>query len=33
VTAIADAIDEGRIGGRLWLYANYHCKPALHLLG
>jgi len=26
VTAIADAIDEGRIGGRLWFYANYHCN-------
>jgi len=26
VTAIADAIDDGRIGGRLWFYANYHCN-------
>jgi organic radical activating enzyme len=23
---IADAIAEGVIGGRLWLYANYHCN-------
>ena len=26
MTAVADAIDEGRIGGRLWFYANYHCN-------
>ena len=26
MTAVADAIGEGRIGGRLWLYANYHCN-------
>jgi len=26
VTAVAEAIGEGRIGGRLWLYANYHCN-------
>lgn len=26
MTAVADAIAEGRIGGRLWLYANYHCN-------
>jgi len=24
--SVADAIGEGRIGGRLWLYANYHCN-------
>ncbi|MEO8690627.1 MAG: radical SAM protein [Solirubrobacteraceae bacterium] len=23
---VAEAIDDGRIGGRLWLYANYHCN-------
>lgn len=26
MTAVAEAIREGRIGGRLWLYANYHCN-------
>jgi MoaA/NifB/PqqE/SkfB family radical SAM enzyme len=26
VTAVAQAIAEGAIGGRLWLYANYHCN-------
>jgi MoaA/NifB/PqqE/SkfB family radical SAM enzyme len=26
VTTVAEAIAEGRIGGRLWLYANYHCN-------
>jgi len=26
LTGIADAIDDGRIGGRLWFYANYHCN-------
>ncbi|MGH2968185.1 MAG: radical SAM protein, partial [Solirubrobacteraceae bacterium] len=26
MTAVAAAIEEGRIGGRLWLYANYHCN-------
>jgi MoaA/NifB/PqqE/SkfB family radical SAM enzyme len=25
-TAIADAVAEGRIGGRVWFYANYHCN-------
>ncbi len=24
--AVAEAVGEGRIGGRLWLYANYHCN-------
>jgi MoaA/NifB/PqqE/SkfB family radical SAM enzyme len=28
VTAVADAIAVGVIGGRLWLYANYHCNLA-----
>jgi MoaA/NifB/PqqE/SkfB family radical SAM enzyme len=26
VTAVAEAISGGVIGGRLWLYANYHCN-------
>jgi MoaA/NifB/PqqE/SkfB family radical SAM enzyme len=26
VTAVAEAVADGRIGGRLWLYANYHCN-------
>ena len=26
MTAVADAVAEGTIGGRLWLYANYHCN-------
>jgi len=26
VIAVAEAVGEGRIGGRLWLYANYHCN-------
>jgi MoaA/NifB/PqqE/SkfB family radical SAM enzyme len=26
VSAVAAAVAEGRIGGRLWLYANYHCN-------
>jgi MoaA/NifB/PqqE/SkfB family radical SAM enzyme len=26
VTGVAAAIDEGVIGGRLWLYSNYHCN-------
>jgi MoaA/NifB/PqqE/SkfB family radical SAM enzyme len=26
VTAVARAVEEGVIGGRLWLYANYHCN-------
>jgi len=26
VTAVAGAVAEGLIGGRLWLYANYHCN-------
>jgi len=26
VTAVARAVEEGTIGGRLWLYANYHCN-------
>jgi MoaA/NifB/PqqE/SkfB family radical SAM enzyme len=24
--ALSDAIDSGRVGDRLWLYANYHCN-------
>lgn len=26
MSAVAGAIADGRIGGRLWLYANYHCN-------
>jgi MoaA/NifB/PqqE/SkfB family radical SAM enzyme len=26
VSAVAGAVAEGTIGGRLWLYANYHCN-------
>lgn len=26
MTAVAHAVAEGLIGGRLWLYANYHCN-------
>jgi MoaA/NifB/PqqE/SkfB family radical SAM enzyme len=26
MTAVAEAVEAGRIGGRLWLYANYHCN-------
>jgi MoaA/NifB/PqqE/SkfB family radical SAM enzyme len=26
MTAVAAAIGEGRLPGRLWLYANYHCN-------
>ena len=26
MTPVAVAVAEGRIGGRLWLYANYHCN-------
>jgi MoaA/NifB/PqqE/SkfB family radical SAM enzyme len=26
VTAVAEAVTCGLIGGRLWLYANYHCN-------
>jgi len=26
VSAVAQAIAQNRIGGRLWLYANYHCN-------
>lgn len=26
MSAVAEAIQEGRIGGRLWMYANYHCN-------
>jgi MoaA/NifB/PqqE/SkfB family radical SAM enzyme len=26
MTAIAEAVAGGMIGGRLWLYANYHCN-------
>ena len=26
MTAVAEAVADGRIGGRLWLYANYHCN-------
>ncbi len=28
MTTIATAIDEGLVGGRLWLYSNYHCNLA-----
>ena len=27
-TTVADAIDEGVLGERLWFYANYHCNLA-----
>jgi len=26
VTALADALHDGRISGRVWLYSNYHCN-------
>lgn len=26
MTNLADAVAEGSLGGRLWLYANYHCN-------
>jgi sulfatase maturation enzyme AslB (radical SAM superfamily) len=26
MTAVAAAIREGTLPGRLWLYANYHCN-------
>lgn len=26
MTAVAQAIADGQIGGRLWLYSNYHCN-------
>ncbi len=26
MTAVAEAIARGEVGGRLWLYANYHCN-------
>jgi MoaA/NifB/PqqE/SkfB family radical SAM enzyme len=26
VSAIAAAVDEGRLGERVWLYSNYHCN-------
>ena len=26
MSAVAQAIAQNRIGGRLWLYANYHCN-------
>ena len=26
MTAVAEKIAEGQIGGRLWFYANYHCN-------
>ena len=26
MTAVAEAVAEGVIGGRLWLYSNYHCN-------
>jgi MoaA/NifB/PqqE/SkfB family radical SAM enzyme len=26
MSAIAEAIDAGTVGGRLWFYANYHCN-------
>jgi MoaA/NifB/PqqE/SkfB family radical SAM enzyme len=28
MTAVAQAVADGVIGGRLWLYANYHCNLA-----
>jgi MoaA/NifB/PqqE/SkfB family radical SAM enzyme len=28
ITAVADAIAEGVLPGRLWLYSNYHCNLA-----
>jgi MoaA/NifB/PqqE/SkfB family radical SAM enzyme len=28
VSAVAGAVADGLIGGRLWLYANYHCNLA-----
>lgn len=28
MTTVAQAVAEGLIGGRLWLYANYHCNLA-----
>jgi MoaA/NifB/PqqE/SkfB family radical SAM enzyme len=30
VTAVAEAVAGGVIGGRLWLYANYHCNLTCH---
>ena len=26
MTAVAEAIASGTMGGRLWLYVNYHCN-------
>ena len=26
MNAIAEAVAEGRLPGRVWLYANYHCN-------
>jgi MoaA/NifB/PqqE/SkfB family radical SAM enzyme len=26
VTALADALESGRLSGRVWLYSNYHCN-------
>jgi MoaA/NifB/PqqE/SkfB family radical SAM enzyme len=26
VSAVAEAISQGQIGGRLWVYTNYHCN-------
>ena len=26
MTAVAEAVAEGVIGGPLWLYSNYHCN-------
>lgn len=28
MTSLATAVDEGLVGGRLWLYSNYHCNLA-----
>jgi MoaA/NifB/PqqE/SkfB family radical SAM enzyme len=28
MTAVADAVESGVLGGRLWFYSNYHCNLA-----
>jgi MoaA/NifB/PqqE/SkfB family radical SAM enzyme len=30
MSKVAEAVEEGRIGGTLWLYSNYHCNMACH---